>query len=208
MVSLFPLSKIKFVSSLTIRENLCVPLIFAALEKYRRDEIISKVLAEHNLKAAAKKFHRYLTEEERYKVSILKHSLWRRYPEYSIFLKVLKEKKDLDGILPLLQYEIFTNIARDLKAASEWLSKEERDDAVEALDDAVERLALRIALGHFYVLPSLRAMEIAILVIRNYRDVIKYKEKVEGEILKIEEGQVISQIKHLSYSFIEMRSRG
>lgn len=208
MMSLHTLSEIKFVSNLTVKENLCLPLIFTAIEKHRRDEIIRKELAEHNLKAAANKFNRYLTEEERNKVSTLKHNLWKRYPEYTIFLKKLKENKGFDRILPLLQYEVFTNIARDLKDASEMLNKEEHDDAIEALDDAIERLALRIALDYFYVLPSLRVMEIAILVIRNYRDVIKYKEKVEGKILKQEKGQIISQIKHLSDSFIEMRSRG
>jgi len=202
------LSEVKYVPSLTIKENLYLPLVFAAIEKDMRDEIIGEALAEHDLKAIANKFHRYLTEEEREKVSTLKLNLWKRYPEYNIFLNVLKEKKGLDLVLPLIQYEVFTNIAKNLKIASERISREEFDDAVKAIEKAIERLALRVSLGHFYVLPSLRAMEISILVIRNYRDILKHKEKVEGKFLEIEKGQAISHLKHLADSFIEMRSIG
>jgi hypothetical protein len=207
-VSLIPLREINLIPNLTLRENLCLPLIFIGIETSRRNEMIEQALTDYRLTTSAQKFFRYLTDEEQEKALQMRSSFSQRYPGYDRFKTILREKEGVDLGLNLLQYEFFTNIAHDLMVASSQVALEKFPMAVDALDTAIERLAFRVALGTFYTHPSLRVMDIALLVIRNYRDILKYREKIDVEILQMAKKRAISNLNALAVSFIEMRAQG
>ncbi|UCH37732.1 MAG: hypothetical protein JSV76_00700 [Candidatus Bathyarchaeota archaeon] len=198
---------ITLISNLTIRENLSLPLIFVGMDLVRRNEIIEQALCDYQLTTTTQKFFRYLTEEEQGQVLQLRNVLSESYPSYDRFRTLLDANNNADLGLRLLQHELFTNIARDLMEASVQIAAERFSLAVAALDSAIERTALRVALGVYYVNPSLRVMDIALLVIRNYRNILKYHEKVDVDILETAKKRAVPNLKALADSFLEMRTQ-
>lgn len=198
---------INLIPNLTIRENLGLPLIFIGMEPHQRNKIIEQALSEYRLTTTARKFFRYLTEEEQATILRLRDSFSECYPSYDRFRTILHANNGVNLGLSLLQFEIFTNIAHDLVEASVQIAAEHFTSAAATLDTAIERVALRVALGAHYMNPSLRVMDIALLVIRNYRNVLKYREKMDVGILQIAKKRAIPNLKALAASFIEMRAQ-
>ncbi len=198
---------ITLISNLTIRENLSLPLIFVGMDLVRRNEIIEQALRDYQLTTTTQQFFRYLTEEEQGQILQLRNVLSESYPSYDRFRTILDANNNADLGLGLLQHEIFTNIAHDLMEASVQIAAERFSLAVAALDTAIERTALRVALGVYYANPSLRVMDIALLVIRNYRNILKYHQKVDVDILETAKKRAVPNLKALADSFLEMRTQ-
>lgn len=194
----------RFCSNLTVRENLSLPLVFKAVEKNVRDEIVDKALFEQGLVEAANKFYRYLTEDEEKKVLIVHSHFWKIFPELEEFLNLLDNNGNARFCLPLIQHEIFMNISKDLRIVAQYFGEKDFDSAVRLLEESVDKLALRMILASFYENPSVRVMEVLLLVIRNYRDLFKYRDKMNSELLGESEERMMMDLKSLAGSFEEL----
>jgi len=190
--------------NLTLQENLSLPLIFRPIEKKIRDEMIDKALLEEGLMAVANKFGRYLTENEKKKALSLHTQFWKTYPELGKFLNILEKRRDSRLCLPLIQHEIFRNISKDLRTVVKEIKDKDLDGAVHLLEEAVDKLTLRTALARFYETPSVRVIEVLLLVLRNYRDLFKYRAKMNEKFLEETEERTIMDLKSLADSFEEL----
>lgn len=181
-----------------------LPLIFNAVEKKIRDAKISKLLSEHDLTNTADKYPRYLTPEESGRASSLRREIGTAYPDLERFLKALDEDREARSCLPLIQHELFTSASNNLKFAAKAVRATDFDRAAYLLEDAIDRLVLRTALAPFYEVPSARVLEVALLVVRNYRDLLKYRTKMNEAILKEAEKKITPHLNAIAESFSEI----
>lgn len=198
------MAKEELFPNLTLRENLSLPLTFKAIEKKIRDEIIDKALLEQGLMEVANKFDRYLTEDEKKKALSLHTRFWKTYPELGQFLKLLEKRRDARLCLSLIQHEIFRNISKDLRTVVKEIKDKDLDGAVYLLEETVDKLALKIAFASFHETPGVRVIEVLLLVTRNYRDLLKYRAKVDKTFVEKTKKRTIMNLKSLADSFEEL----
>ncbi|MFQ6075638.1 MAG: hypothetical protein ACE5Z5_05845 [Candidatus Bathyarchaeia archaeon] len=194
----------EFIPSITVRENLSLPLVFRAIDKEIRDEKIAGMLSERSLTGVADKYPRYLTPEEYGKVSGLRKELWEAHPQLGRFLKALEKDEDARACLPLLQHGLFATMSNELRRAVEAIGAEDFDRAAHVLSEVIDVLALRAALTPLFEVPSLRVLEVSLLVVRSYYNILKYRTKVNKALLREADKRVVPHLRALAESFSEI----
>lgn len=194
----------ELIPSITVRENLSIPLIFGAIDKEIRDEKIAGILSEHDLTGAAEKYPRYLTSEERERVYGLLKGLWEAHPQLDQFLDVAGRDEEARTCLPILQQGLFAIMSNGLRRAIESIGAEDLDGAAHSLGEVIDALALRIALTPLYEVPSLRVLEVSLLVVRSYHNILKYRTKVNKALLREADKRVVPHLRALAESFYEI----
>ncbi len=192
------------IPSLTVRENLSTPLTFKAIDKHVRDETIERLLSDRGLKEVLNKFPRYLSPEEHRKVSSLRKNVDEIYPEFEQFIEATRENEKVRACLPLIQHGLFTEMSDSLRHAIVAIKAKEYDGAVDMLESVLDWLALRITLASLYEVPSLRVLEVSLLVVRSYHDLFRYRTKVNETMLKEADRKVIPHLEALAESFSEI----
>ncbi|MDQ1280287.1 MAG: hypothetical protein QG670_1550 [Thermoproteota archaeon] len=191
-------------SNLTVRENLSLPLVFKGVEKATRDEAVDKALYERRLTGVANKFPRYLSEDEEKPVLEINTRFWCDFPELESFLESLVNDKSFRTCLSLFQREMFLNVSKDLGNIVTDFEEKDYEGAIRLLEESVDRLALRMVFAPFIEFPSVRVLEVLLLVMRNYRDLFKYKDKVDGGVLVESWQRIKVDLESLADSFKEL----
>lgn len=78
------------------------------------------------------------------------------------------------------------------------------NSAVNLLEDSVDRLALRMVFASFIEFPSVRVLEVLLLVMRNYRDLFKYRDRVSDGLLAKSRQRIKIDLESLADSFEEL----
>lgn len=196
-----------FVSELTLKENLMLPMTFMAVDDEVKDLYLQKILGESGLLESANKYLRFLDEEESKKALNLIDYVHSRYPNLEAFLKALRENAETRSCLPFIQHELFMNIANDLEKASIFIKDRNYNEATKFLGRVIDRLTLRFALSHVYDAPSPRILEVSLLVIKNFYNLLKYKEKANSGIFEAFENAAVIHLNALTDSFVEIAKR-
>lgn len=194
----------ELIQSATIRENLSLPLVFKSIDKAIRDNVIEALLDDRDLSKIIEKHPRYLTEKEYNNILDIKTELSSNHSNLEIFLKLLKTSKEARSCLPLIQGEIFADISSSLRVAGSQLERNQFNQVVDALEDVLDKLALRILLSVYIPIPGKRVLEVSQLVVRNYRDVLKYEDKLSSRVKKKIESEIVKHLHALADSFSEI----
>lgn len=194
----------ELIQTATIRENLSLPLVFKAIDKAIRDNTVETLLDDKGLSLIIEKHPRYLSDDEYNNILDIKKELSSKHSNLDIFLKLLKTSKEARSCLPLIQGEIFADISSTLRVAASQLERNQIDQVVDELEDVLDKLALRILLSTYMPIPGKRVLEVSQLVVRNYRDILKYKNKVSTLVKKKVESEIVNHLQALADSFSEI----
>ena len=194
----------ELIQTATIRENLSLPLVFKSIDKSIRDNVIETLLDSKGLSLIIEKHPRYLSDDEYNKILDIKKELSSKHSNLEIFLKLLETSREARSCLPLIQGEIFADISSTLRVAASQLERNQITQVVDELEDVLDKLALRILLSTYIPIPGKRVLEVSQLVIRNYRDILKYKNKVSVQVKNKVEKEIVKHLHALSDSFSEI----
>ncbi len=194
----------ELIQTATIRENLSLPLVFKSIDKTIRDNIIEALLDGKGLSMIIEKHPSYLSDDEYNNILVIKNDLSSKHSNLDIFLKLLKTNKEARSCLPLIQGEIFADISSNLRVAASQLERNQINQVVDALEDVLDKLALRLLLSTYMQIPGKRVLEVSQLVVRNYRDILKYKNKLSSRVKKKVENEIVKHLYALADSFSEI----
>ena len=193
----------EFVQELTVKENLMIPLTFIGILKATRDKVLGVILESHDLIGWAETYPQRLGKEQQNALLRAYNEVASHYPNYEEFLRLLGTRAELGNCLFIVHHELFLNIAHNLRDAAAAISKRDYGEAAGALSKAVDRLALRIALSPYIDIPSRRVLQVLIMTIRTYYDVLRLRKKVDKEFLKKMVKKATTQFGTLADAFIE-----
>ena len=194
----------ELIQTATIRENLSLSLVFKSIDKSIRDNTIETLLDDKGLSLIIEKHPRYLSDDEYNKILDIKKELSSKHSNLDTFLKLLETSNEARSCLPLIQGVMFADISSTLRVAASQLEGNQIDQVVDKLEDVLDKLALRILLSTYIPIPSKRVLEVTQLVIRNYRDILKYKNKVSIQVKNKVEREIVKHLHALSDSFSEI----
>jgi len=193
----------EFISELTVRENLRIPLTFAGILKQTRDQIVDVTLDSYGLTESAETYPQHLDKKQRKALLKAYEDIASHYPNYDAFLKLLNTNEKARSGLLIVHHELFVNIAYNLREATAAIKREDYDGAVLALSKAIDRLALRIALGTYIDIPSPRILHVLIMTIRTYYDVLRLRAKMDKNFVKKTVTKAVKQLDTLATAFVE-----
>jgi len=194
----------ELIQTATIRENLSLPLVFKSIDKTIRDNIIEDLLDIKGLSMIIEKHPSYLSDDEYNTILDIRNDLSSKHSNLDIFLKLLNTNKEARSCLQLIQGEIFADISSTLTVAANQLERNQINQVVNALEDVLDKLALRVLLSTYMPIPSQRVLEVSQLVVRNYRDILKYKNKLSSRVKKKVETEIVKHLNALADSFSEI----
>ena len=194
----------ELIQTATIRENLSLPLVFKSIDKTIRDNIIEVLLDSKGLSMIIEKHPSYLSDDEYNKILDIKNDLSSKHSNLDIFLRLLSTNIAARSCLPLIQGEIFADISSTLRVAASQLERNQINQVVDALEDVLDKLALRLLLSTYVPIPSKRVLEVSQLVIRNYRDILKYKHKLSSRVKNKVGNEIVKHLNALADSFSEI----
>lgn len=197
----------EFVPELTLKENLMLPMTFMAVDEQVKDSNIHKILEENCLLDDANKYPRFLDDAELEKAMHLFDEVHAQYPDLETFLNLLQENEEARSCLLFIQHELFMNIVNDLGKTSDYIINNNYDEATKFLGRVIDRLSLRFTLGRMYDVPSLRILEVSLLVIKNYYNLLKYREKANKDLFEAMKKSAATHLNALMDSFIEISKR-
>jgi hypothetical protein len=197
----------EFVPELTLKENLMLPMTFMAVDEQVRESNIHKILEKNGLLEDANKYPRFLDGVESEKAMSLFNEVHTQYPNLETFLNLLKENAEAKSCLLFIQHELFMNIVNDLEKASEHITNNNYDKATRSLGKVVDRLSLRFTLGQIYDVPSVRILEVPLLVIKNYYNLLRYGEKANKDLFEAMKKSAAAHLNALMDSFIEISKK-
>jgi len=193
----------EFIPELTVKENLMIPLTFAGILKATRDRIVNVILESHDLTEWTETYPQRLGKKQQNALLKAYKDVSSHYPSYEVFLRLLDTRPDLGNCLFIIHHELFVNIAHNLMEATAAINKKDYGKAAGALSKAVDRLALRIALSPYIDIPSRRVLQVLVMTIRTYYDVLRLRKKVDQEFLKKTVKKATAQFGTLADAFIE-----
>ena len=193
----------EFIQELTVKENLMIPLTFVGILKATRDKLLNIILESHDLTEWAETYPQRLGEKQQKALLKAYEDVVAHYPNYEGFLRLLDTRRELRNYLLIVHHELFVNIAHNLRDATAAINKKDYEKAAAALSKAVDRLALRIALSPYIDIPSRRVLQVLIMTLRTYYDVLRLREKVDKEFLKKTVKKAATQLTTLADAFIE-----
>jgi len=155
----------ELIQTATIRENLSLPLVFKSIDKTIRDNIIEDLLDIKGLSMIIEKHPSYLSDDEYNTILDIRNDLSSKHSNLDIFLKLLNTNKEARSCLQLIQGEIFADISSTLTVAANQLERNQINQVVNALEDVLDKLALRVLLSTYMPIPSQRVLEVSQLVV-------------------------------------------
>lgn len=193
----------EFIYNLTVKENLSIPLVFIGVEEEVRDKIVRSALVSCGVDGLIDKFPHDLSEDQLCKVKEIQEKLTLQYPDLNNFIRLMK-KKEARVCIPLIQQELFMNMSQALRLAVADIKEKKYDGVAKFLRRVIDRLALRISLSSVIDIPSQRILDVLILVVRQYSDFFRLREKVKKkDLLKMEKRSILDLIS-LAESFEEI----
>lgn len=180
-----------------------IPLTFVGILKATRDKILNVILESHDLTEWAETYPPRLGKKQQKAFLKAYDDAAFHYPNYDEFLRLLETRPEWGNCLLIVHHELFLNIAHNLRDAAAAINEENYEEAAGALSKAVDRLALRIALSPYIDIPSRRVLQVLIMTIRTYYDVLRLRRKVDKEFLKKMVKKATTQFGKLADAFIE-----